>query len=309
MKLLAEYGKTDLASVYVGETIRGNIVEFVQSLQPPLSRSEKWVLIVSTMNGCPVGCKMCDAGGFYKGKLTADEILEQIDFLVLKFFPEGIVRTKKFKVQFARVGEPALNEEVLIALEQLSKYDNLLPSVSTIAPAGCDRFFEELLNVKNRYYRGRFQLQFSIHSTDERQRDELMPVRKWTLEQIAEFGENFVEKDDRKITLNFALSRQAIVESSRIIQLFSPDKFLIKITPVNPTYNAVKNNIVSDVDVSNGMPQSHASFVKSLVEHGFEVILSVGELEENNIGSNCGQYVSKHLSSLVKMKDAYTYVK
>lgn len=309
MKLLAEYGKTDLASVYVGETIRGNIVEFVQSLQPPLSRSEKWVLIVSTMNGCPVGCKMCDAGGFYKGKLTADEILEQIDFLVLKFFPEGIVRTKKFKVQFARVGEPALNEEVLIALEQLSKYDNLLPSVSTIAPTGCDRFFEELLNVKNRYYRGRFQLQFSIHSTDERQRDELMPVRKWTLEQIAEFGENFVEKDDRKITLNFALSRQAIVESSRIIQLFSPDKFLIKITPVNPTYNAVKNNIVSDVDVSNGMPQSHAGFVKSLVEHGFEVILSVGELEENNIGSNCGQYVSKHLSSLVKMKDAYTYVK
>lgn len=308
MKLLAEYGRTDLASVYVGETIRGNIVEFVQSLQPPLPRSEKWVLIVSTMNGCPVGCKMCDAGGFYKGKLAAEEILDQIDFLIMRFFPDGIVRTKKFKVQFARVGEPALNDEVLVALERLSKYDNLLPSISTIAPMGRDEFFKELAKVKNRHYRGRFQLQFSVHSTDERQRDELMPVKKWTLERIAEFGEKFVEDNDRKITLNFALSRDAIVDAERIVKLFSPEKFLIKITPVNPTYSAMRNNIVSDVDVSSGMPQSHVDFVEDLRKHGFEVILSVGELEENNIGSNCGQYVSKHLNSPTKLRDAYTYV-
>ncbi len=308
MKLLAEYGRADLASVYVGETIKGNIVEFVQSLQPPLPRSEKWVLIVSTMNGCPVGCKMCDAGGFYKGKLTAEEILDQIDFLVTRFFPDGIVRTKKFKVQFARVGEPALNDSVLVALELLSKYDNLLPSISTIAPIGRDEFFEELVRVKNRHYKGRFQLQFSVHSTDERQRDELMPVKKWGLERIAEFGEEFVRDGDRKITLNFALSRDAIVEAERIVKLFSPEKFLIKITPVNPTYSAMKNNIVSDVDVSSGMPQSHEDFVEDLRKHGFEVILSVGELEENNIGSNCGQYVSKHLNSPMKLKDAYIYV-
>ncbi|GAH48580.1 unnamed protein product, partial [marine sediment metagenome] len=32
-------------------------------------------------------------------------------------------------------------------------------------------------------------------------------------------------------------------------------------------------------------------------EWGFEVILSIGEMEENRIGSNCGQYVTKYLKN------------
>lgn len=308
MKLIAEYGKEELATVYIAETHRGNLVEFVQSLQPPFSRSEKWVLIVSTMNGCPVGCMMCDAGGFYKGKLDSDEIMEQIDFLIKRFFPDMVVRTKKFKIQFARVGEPSLNEEVLVALQKLSKYENLIPSISTVAPKGCDAFFEKLLSLKNRYYIGRFQLQFSIHSTDEHQRDELIPVRKWDFAKIAEYGENFVGKNDRKITLNFALSKQSNVDAKKIIDYFSTEKFLIKITPVNPTHSAIMNSIESDIDPSTGMPINHAHFVYQLRSHGFEVILSVGELEENNIGSNCGQYIRKHLLLQHHSINAYKYV-
>ncbi|MFN3283940.1 MAG: radical SAM protein, partial [Pseudothermotoga sp.] len=74
MKILAKYGKDDLATVFVGETSSGVSVEFVQSLQPPLDRSEKWVLIVSTLRGCPVGCLMCDAGSYYEGKLSSQDI-------------------------------------------------------------------------------------------------------------------------------------------------------------------------------------------------------------------------------------------
>ncbi|GAH16437.1 unnamed protein product, partial [marine sediment metagenome] len=68
IEILGEYGREDLAKVYVA-SMRGNkeyLVEFVESVQPPIPREKKWVLIVSTLFGCPVGCRMCDAGGEYK---------------------------------------------------------------------------------------------------------------------------------------------------------------------------------------------------------------------------------------------------
>lgn len=117
-----------------------------------------------------------------------------------------------------------------------------------------------------------------------------------------------MEPCDRKITLNFALSKQTIVEAEKLAKVFLPEKFLIKITPVNPTYNAVKNRIQSDVGVSTALPIKHKRFLDELKNFGFEVILSVGELEENKIGSNCGQYIMKHVSSPEKIEYAYTYV-
>ncbi|AJC74679.1 hypothetical protein AJ81_03645 [Pseudothermotoga hypogea DSM 11164 = NBRC 106472] len=60
-------------------------------------------------------------------------------------------------------------------------------------------------------------------------------MKKWSLQQVAEYGERFVSEGDRKVTLNFALFEQANVEAVRLIELFSPQKFLIKVTPVNPT--------------------------------------------------------------------------
>lgn len=55
------------------------------------------------------------------------------------------MKVKKFKIQFARVGEPALNEHVLGVLEEIAKYENLIPSISTVVPRGCEKFREELL--------------------------------------------------------------------------------------------------------------------------------------------------------------------
>ena len=47
--------------------------------------------------------------------------------------------------------------------------------------------------------------------------------------------------------------------------------------------------------------------IEDLKAAGYQVILSIGEVEENRIGSNCGQYVMKHLSDARKMRDGYTY--
>jgi 23S rRNA (adenine2503-C2)-methyltransferase len=44
-----------------------------------------------------------------------------------------------------------------------------------------------------------------------------------------------------------------------------------------------------------------------LAEAGYEVIVSIGEIVENQIGSNCGQYVLKYLESQIPVEDGYTY--
>jgi len=295
MEVIEEFGREDLAKVYVASMRNSKeyLVEFVESVQPPIPREKKWVLVVSTLFGCPVRCKMCDAGGDYKGKLTSEEILAEIDYMVRKRFPDGNIPIQKFKIQFARMGDPALNSEVLTVLERLPRiYDapGLLPSISTVAPKNSEEFFKRLLEIKNRQYRkGRFQLQFSIHTTDSNKRDELIPISKFKFNEIADYGRRFYEVGDKKITLNFAMSKGYPVNVDIVRKYFDPDIFIIKLTPVNPTEKATCNELISEIDAYN--PDSADQIVNDFRSQGFDVILSIGELEENKIGSNCGQFV------------------
>ncbi|MHA1244440.1 MAG: radical SAM protein, partial [Candidatus Heimdallarchaeota archaeon] len=98
MDLVAKFGRDDLAILYVTQE-DGKYIEFVESLQPPIPREKKWVIIISTMYGCPVRCEMCDAGTYYHGKIPYDIMLEQIDYIISKRYPERIVPVEKLKIQ------------------------------------------------------------------------------------------------------------------------------------------------------------------------------------------------------------------
>ena len=305
MKINATSGIENIATVYIAEFPSGKLVEFVESVQPPKPIHEKWVLMVSSLFGCPVQCRFCDAGGFYQGKLSADEIHAQIDYVITKRFPDKSIPVKKFKIQFARMGEPAFNPEVLTVIEQIPNwYDapGFLPSISTIAPQSCDAFFQRLLQMKKSLFPDHFQLQFSIHSTNKKQRDWLIPVKKWDFKQIAEYGSLFFNEGGRKITLNFALVKDAKIDPEILQEYFSPDIFLLKITPVNPTFMAHKHQLSSIIQSDS----LEYSFINDLQDIGFEVILSIGELKENKIGSNCGQYITNYLKSNKQLPDGYT---
>jgi len=252
MNVVASTGREDIAVVYIAELSEGRLVECVEALQPPAQREKKWILLVSTMFGCPIGCNMCDAGGYYLGKPSKEEILAQIDFLVHRHYPDGVIPCEQFKIQFARMGEPSLNMHVLEVLEELPRRyhaPGLMPSISTVAPAGTRKFFERLLEIKQDQYRnGHFQFQFSLHTTDLRRRDEIIPVKKWGFSEMAAYGERFYATGDRKITLNFALAQDATVEPAALLDYFDPQIFLIKITPLNPTYRAAENRLASYID-------------------------------------------------------------
>jgi len=305
MKVISKTGDSSIASVYIAENKDKKLVEFVESTQPPLPIDQKWVLIISTLFGCPVDCSFCDAGGKYNGIMSYEELKFQVDYLVNQRFPDGFIDTDKFKIQFARMGEPSFNPNVIKLLRDipaLYNYRYFLPSLSTIAPCGTDSFFEELLAVKKEFYSKTFQLQFSLHTSDEKQRDSLMPVKKWTFEKIAAYADRFYEKDGKKITLNFALSMDSIFEPEKLLKHFNPNTFLIKITPLNPTYKAERNELKSLITESNYQHK----LLESVKTAGYETLLSIGDWEENKIGSNCGQYINSN-TSMCKLDEAYKY--
>ena len=74
MKVFAMTSNPDLATVYMADMGDERMIEFVEACQPPYGRDEHWILMVSTLFGCPVKCQMCDAGGQYRGKPTAEEM-------------------------------------------------------------------------------------------------------------------------------------------------------------------------------------------------------------------------------------------
>lgn len=297
LEIINKTAKDKIATVYIAKNKEEKCLEFVESTQPPLSRQDKWVLIVSTLFGCPVNCPMCDAGGFFQGKVSTEEIFAQIDHMVLPRFPDKNIICKKFKIQFARMGEPALNPAVLEVLEQLPQRYNysgeLLPSVSTVAPKSCENFLTKLINIKDSLYNNsNFQMQFSIHTTDQILREQIIPIDKWNFTQIADFGQKFHTSGDKKISLNFALAKNTPISTKELQKYFDPDIFIIKITPVNPTNNSAKNNIESYF-TTGAQHEDTLRVINGLQDAGYEVILSIGDLQENQIGSNCGQYLKR----------------
>ena len=293
MKVLREFGSDDLAKVYVGQ-VGDHTIEFVESIQPPLDREEKWVLVLSCLIGCPVKCLMCDAGQQCHGVLTKEQIFEQIDHMVLRRYSDKVIPAKKFKVQFTRMGEPIFCPAILDVLEELpTRYNapGLIPSVSTVGPKNDHGFLNRLTDIKECLYgNGMFQMQFSVHTTDKKKRDELIPIRKMEFDDIAAFGERFFVPGDRKITLNFIVMEEYSIDPEVLQRHFDPSKFIIKLTPLNPTHTAEANQLHTRLDPDN--EQSVAHLVDALAARGFESLVSIGEQEENQIGSNCGQYVT-----------------
>ena len=290
MMVTKNEGNPELARVFIAALDDGHKIEFVESIQPPRTKQEKWVNVISTMVGCPVACKMCDAGGGFARHLTAPELHQQLSILVKDTFPNGL-DTKMWKVQLARMGEPTLNPAVLEFLSQLAdmQHENLYISLSTVGPATCAPFIQELKKIKDNNFSGKFQLQFSIHSTDDEARRMLIPIRSLALPEIAALGRQFRNPGDKKITLNFIVMKDVPIDTDRIAKLFDGENFLIKLTPLNPTYRAEYFKIHPGFDPEK--PETVQKLISEFETKGFEVILSIGELEENQIGSNCGQYL------------------
>lgn len=195
-------------------------------------RSERWMIGVSVMSGCPVRCKFC-ATGQMKGfrNLTTEEIVEQVEFVVERNKLDP-TKSNEFKINYTRMGEPFLNiENVKKAIEIISeKYPNTHHYVSTIGIQGMDTSF-----VKDN-----ITLQLSLHSLNEDNRDWLIPFKKKM--SISELGKVRTESN-LKTTLNLTLVEENDFDIVEIKKHFNKENFFIKLSPINVNETSKKNEM------------------------------------------------------------------
>jgi 23S rRNA (adenine2503-C2)-methyltransferase len=195
-------------------------------------RSERWMVGVSTMSGCPVGCKFCATGQLKKWRrLSFREINEQVSFIInkAKRCPED---SKEFKINYTRMGEPFLNlENVRYAIDLIdSKYDNIHHYVSTIGIRGSD--FS--------WIRGNVTLQISLHSLNEERRRNLIPFPN--LMSLEELGK-IRTKSHLKTTLNLTLVDELDFDIKLLKKHFDPEYFFIKLSPINVNSVSEENGL------------------------------------------------------------------
>ena len=207
------------------------------------SRSERWMVGVSVMSGCPVRCKFCATGKLKKWRnLTANEIVEQVLFIINKnptFLPG---KSQEFKINYTRMGEPFLNmDAVWEAIQIITK---MFPSthhyVSTIGIKDADYSW-----VKDN-----ITLQVSLHSLDETQRDWLIPYRhKTTIKELGQIR----TLSHLKTTVNMTLVKDSDFDIERLKANFDPQYFFIKLSPINTNDISQKNKLGSGVIQANNI--------------------------------------------------------
>ena len=292
---LHDYGKAkNIKADFLGYTKEINQVPHGELL--PLT--EKWVVTVSTQYGCSMNCKFCDVPKVGKGiNATYDDLKNQI-LSALSLHPE-IKATKRLNIHYARMGEPTWNKNVLDFTKDIRKIIRpyigrslVHPVISTMLPKD-NKFLNEYLNewidIKNDLFKGDAGLQFSINTTNDDLRKELFSNNSLTLEEISKIGDMLDEPKGRKYALNFALGDNFEVDAEKLRDLFSPNKFMVKITPIHIT-NACKEN---NIETKNGYfdYSPYREIENKLIKVGFDVLVFIPSVEEDTSRITCGNAI------------------
>jgi len=201
------------------------------------SRAERFMIGVSVSSGCPVRCKFCATGKLKRFRnLTAQEIVDQVDFILSKHPELDPNDSQEFKINYTRMGDAFLNiENVKEAIGMItSRYPNTHHYISTIGVRGSDF----------NWVKGNITLQLSLHSLDEERRNDLIPFkRKMTIEELGQ-----VRTDSNlKTTINLTLVDLDDWSIDELKKYFNPKYFFIKISPIN------KNDISEENHMGNGV--------------------------------------------------------
>jgi 23S rRNA (adenine2503-C2)-methyltransferase len=258
-----------------------------------LPLTEKWVITISTQYGCSMGCAFCDVPKVGPGfNASFNDLIKQV-LTGVQLHPE-IKTTKRLNIHFARMGEPSWNPNVLDAAKwfktHLDPEYRVHPVVSTMMPKRniwLKTFIHNWCRIKNRLYGGEAGLQLSINSTNEDQRRHMFHDNALSLLEISRVMEGIIPTG-RKITLNFAIADYEI-HADELLKYFDPSNYIIKLTPMHKTNEAIVNGIKTIGDYTTYYP--YEEYEKSLKEAGYDVLVFIASKEEDESRITCGNAI------------------
>lgn len=251
---------------------------------------DRTVICCSTMSGCPVGCTFCGTGKKFVKNIKAAMIVMQIRHILKDMNIEDINhKGKRFQIMFMSMGEPFLNyynvKEAILELHEL--YPNAELLISTIAPKSDSEFADFIKLSKTIPNIG---LQFSIHKSNDIERDKLIPYKnKYNLKEIRDYGLLWWKETGCHPYLNYCIddTNNTPQDCIRLQSLFSPMVF-------NFTFSVVCSSDENMKDAGFKNLDAIRDFEKRFIESGYNTRVFDPD-GQDDIGGGCGQlwYVQK----------------
>jgi len=243
--------------------------------------TERTVLCISTMCGCPMGCRFCGTGDYFVRSLTAEEIVAQATY-ILDSQIDGInpSEIKKLQIMVMSMGEPALVKALWEAFRILhKKYPNAALLISSSGPKIDYSWIREMsVEIPT------VGLQFSVHESTDTARNALIPFKnKLNLFEIAKEGLEWFIATRRKPYFNYCAhgNNSSEEDVERLFNLFNPSVWEATVSVICERE--------SHAQATNEHQRNLAiEFGNKLVERGYNVRV-FDPAGQTTVGGGCGQ--------------------
>ena len=238
---------------------------------------------ISSQVGCSLSCTFCATGTLkLERNLNYAEIYDQIFILN----EEALLNFGKplSNIVYMGMGEPLLNyENLLKSIELVSSKTGLSMSTKriTVSTAGIAKMIKKLADDDVR-----FNLAISLHTSDDKKREEIMPINKSiNLEELKESIKYFFEKTGTRITYEYILFKDindSLDDAHELVKF-------CKSTPCK--VNLIEYNSVDNIPFQKASNNKTEKFINFLNEKN--VIVNLRRSKGKDINAACGQLVNK----------------
>lgn len=238
---------------------------------------------ISSQVGCSLSCTFCATGTLkLERNLNYAEIYDQIFILN----EEALLNFGRplSNIVYMGMGEPLLNyENLLKSIELVSSKNGLSmsPKRITVSTAGIAKMIKKLADDEVR-----FNLAISLHSSDDKKREEIMPINKSiNLEELKESIKYFFEKTGTRITYEYILFKDindSLDDAHELVKF-------CKSTPCK--VNLIEYNSVDNIPFQKASNNKTEKFINFLNEKN--VIVNLRRSKGKDINAACGQLVNK----------------
>ena len=238
---------------------------------------------ISSQVGCSLSCTFCATGTLkLERNLNYAEIYDQIFILN----EEALLNFGKplSNIVYMGMGEPLLNyENLLKSIDRVSSKTGLSmsPKRITVSTAGIAKMIKKLADDDVR-----FNLAISLHTSDDKKREEIMPINKSiNLEELKESIKYFFEKTGTRITYEYILFKDindSLDDAHELVKF-------CKSTPCK--VNLIEYNSVDNIPFQKASNNKTEKFINFLNEKN--VIVNLRRSKGKDINAACGQLVNK----------------
>jgi 23S rRNA (adenine2503-C2)-methyltransferase len=259
---------------------------FIESVLMPLE--SRITLCISSQVGCRMACTFCQTGKMGLSRhLSSGEIIAQI-ILANRYLESHQMERKVSNIVFMGMGEPLDNfDPVVKALKMMTREDALNLSKHRVTVSTCGLIPE----IKKLGKEVEVSLAISLHSCDEEQRSNMMPInKKYSLQELKKALLEYPVSTKHGITFEYVMihnENDSLVHAKKLVKFLHGLKAKVNLIPMNPHPG-------SSLVATN--PERLKNFQFYLSERGIPAPIRYSRGQD--VSAACGQLAAKREEEL-----------